>query len=166
MDKWDLYDKKFQKVTTISENDNIPLDLYHYTVNIWILDEENHVLLLKNKLDLELYYPGFWGSLNGNVISEEEPLETCKRILKDKLGILHIENDIEKVDTVLRDPYQYIYETYILKTAINTNNLELSKEFTKAKLVDKKELENMIENGEIAPVLISRINKYIMPILK
>lgn len=166
MDKWDLYDKDFQKVTTISENDNIPLDLYHYTVNIWILNEENHVLLLKNKLDSELYYPGFWGSLNGNVISDEKPLETCKRILKDKLGISLIENAIEKVDTVLRDPYQYIYETYILKASINVDDLELSSEFSKAKLIDKKELENMIENGEIAPVLISRINKYVLPIIK
>ena len=113
-----------------------------------------------------MYYPGFWGSLNGNVISEEKPLETCKRILKDKLGISIIENDIEKVETVLRDPYQYIYETYILKMAISANDLVLSKEFSKAKLVDKKELKNMIENGEIAPVLISRINKYIIPILK
>ena len=115
MDKWDLYDKKLHKVKTIFENEDIPLDLYHYTVNIWIFSKDKHLFLFKNRLNLELYYPGFWGCLNGNVVSGEEPLDTCKRILKKKLGISLAESDIEKVETVFRDPYQYIYETAKLR---------------------------------------------------
>ena len=35
-----------------------------------------------------------------------------------------------------------------------------------AKWVDLKELYNMIENGEIAWVLISRIEEYVIPLMK
>ena len=60
-----------------------------------------------------------------------------------------------------------IYETYILHKDIDLNKIcFLDNTAVQAKWIDLKELYNMIENGEIAWVLISRIEEYVIPLMK
>lgn len=47
---WDLYDKNFKKTgKVVQENniDDIPDGLYHLTVNVWIINSSNEVLMVK-----------------------------------------------------------------------------------------------------------------------
>lgn len=168
MKKWDLYDEKFNNTgIVINDTDEIPDGKYHYSVNLWILNSKNQLLLIRNTLNYNIHYPGFWSSINGNVLSGETPNETCINTVKTKIGIDIFDNELIKVDTRLRDPYHYIYETYIIRKDIDLNEISFNDNTAvQAKWIDLKELYNMIENGEIAWVLISRIEEYVIPLMK
>lgn len=168
--KWDLYDNKFQKTDLVIEESDfnqIPKHLYHLTVNVWIMNSEKKVLLLKKAMNYDLRYPGSWTSINGNVESASDAITTVYKTVQDKIGI-NIRNDkIREIGKDLRDPYNYIYNTFVIYKEIDTTLITLNeKYYSKVKWVDKDELENMILNGEIEFSLISRIEKYILPLLK
>ena len=167
MQYWELYDKDLNKTNiVIEEGDDIPKELYHYTVNIWIINSKKEILLVKNSLNPSLYYPGFWCSINDNVLKGEKPIDACLRSVYSNIGIKINKTNIKKLDTCLRDPYQYIYETYIITEDINIDDVKYRKlNISDVKWVDKVELNNMIENGEIAYVLIPRIKQYIFPLI-
>lgn len=168
MNRWNLYDGSFKKTdVVINENEDVPAGLYHYSVNIWIVNSKNQLLLIRNTLNYNLHYPGFWNSINENVLEGEEPIETCIKAVDNKIGIKLEETDFEKLDTKTRDPYHYIYETYVVKKDINLADIKFNDTTAiQAKWVDLKELYNMIENGEIAWVMISRLEEYIIKYLK
>ena len=168
MNRWNLYDGSFKKTdVVINENEDVPAGLYHYSVNIWIVNSKNQLLLIRNTLNYNLHYPGFWNSINENVLEGEEPIETCIKAVDKKIGIKLEETDFEKLDTKTRDPYHYIYETYVVKKDINLADIKFNDTTAiQAKWVDLKELYNMIENGEIAWVMISRLEEYIIKYLK
>ena len=168
MSKWDLYDSNFQKTGIIIDStEEIPDDKYHYSVNIWIINSDKKLLLIRNTLNYNIHYPGFWNSINGNVLSGETPADTCIKTVKSKIGIDISKDELNKVDTRLRNPYHYIYETYIVNKDIDLNEICFEDNTAvQAKWLDLKELYNMIENGEIAWVLIPRIEEYVIPIIK
>ncbi len=168
MSKWDLYDDKFNNTgIVVDEIDEIPDGKYHYSINAWILNSKKQLLLIRNTLNYNIHYPGFWSSINGNVLSGENPVDTCIKTIYSKIGINVSISDIEKIDTRLRDPYHYIYETYMVNKDIDLNQIcFVDNMAVQAKWVDLKELYNMIENGEISWVLISRIEEYVIPLMK
>ena len=168
MSKWDLYDDKFNNTGIIvDEIDEIPDGKYHYSINAWILNSKKQLLLIRNTLNYNIHYPGFWSSINGNVLSGETPMDTCIKTIYSKIGINVSISDIEKIDTRLRDPYHYIYETYMVNKDIDLNQIcFVDNMAVQAKWIDLKELYNMIENGEISWVLISRIEEYVIPLMK
>ena len=131
------------------------------------MNSKKQVLLVRNNLNYNLHYPGFWNSINGNVLSGENPIETCIRTVKEKIGIKVKKSELKKIDTRLRDPYKYIYETYIINKDIDLSDIVFNDNTSvQAKWIDLKELYNMIENGEIAWVLIPRIEEYVIPCMK
>ena len=168
MSKWDLYDKNFNNTgIIINYTDEIPEDKYHYSINIWTLNSKKQLLLIRNTLNYNIHYPGFWNSINGNVLSGDTPIDTCIKSINSKIGIKISDVELKKVDTRLRDPYHYIYETYILYKDIDLNKICFNDNTAvQAKWIDLKELYNMIENGEIAWVLIPRIEEYVIPLMK
>ena len=168
MSTWDLYDKNFNNTgIIINDTDEIPEDKYHYSINIWALNSKKQLLLIRNTLNYNIHYPGFWNSINGNVLSGDTPIDTCIKSINSKIGIKISDVELKKVDTRLRDPYHYIYETYILYKDIDLNKICFNDNTAvQAKWIDLKELYNMIENGEIAWVLIPRIEEYVIPLMK
>ena len=168
MSKWDLYDKNFNNTgIIINDTDEIPEDKYHYSINIWTLNSKKQLLLIRNTLNYNIHYPGFLNSINGNVLSGDTPIDTCIKSINSKIGIKISDVELKKVDTRLRDPYHYIYETYILYKDIDLNKICFNDNTAvQAKWIDLKELYNMIENGEIAWVLIPRIEEYVIPLMK
>lgn len=168
MSKWDLYDDKFNNTgIVINDTDEIPDGKYHYSINVWILNSKNQLLLIRNTLNYNIHYPGFWSSINGNVLSGESSTETCIKTINSKIGIKITDSEIKTIDKKLRDPYHYIYETYIVNKDIDLNEICFIDNTTvQAKWIDLKELYNMIENGEIAWVLIPRIEEYVIPLMK
>ncbi len=168
MNKWDLYDQNFNNTgITIDETEEIPDGKYHYSVNVWILNSKKQLLLVRNTLNYNLHYPGFWNSINGNVLSGETPVDACKKAINAKIGIKIGDDELNKIDTKVRDPYHYIYETYVVYKDIELQEIHfIDNTKVQAKWIDLKELYNMIENGEIAWVLIPRIEEYIVPLMK
>ena len=166
--KWDLYDKDFNKTNqTINEYEPIPNDLYHLTVNLWIINSKKQVLILKKAMNYDLHYPGYWTGLNGNVLESNTALDTIPLVIKEKLNLDIELSNIKEIGIDLRDPYNYIYNTFIINYDIEINDISLDEEqYTKCKYVDYDELVNMINNGEIEYPLIDRIEKYLIPELK
>ena len=57
MNKWDLYNKNFEKTNeTINENDEILEGKYHWTINTFIINSKKQVLLIKRSLNYNLHY--------------------------------------------------------------------------------------------------------------
>ena len=168
MSKWDLYDDKFNNTgIVINDTDEIPDGKYHYSINVWILNSKKQLLLIRNTLNYNIHYPGFWSSINGNVLSRESSTETCIKTINSKIGIKITDSEIKTIDKKLRDPYHYIYETYIVNKDIDLNEIcFIDNTAVQAKWIDLKELYNMIENGEIAWVLIPRIEEYVIRLMK
>lgn len=167
--KWDLYDKNFKFVgKTIDENQNdeIPDGLYHMTVNVWVINSQSQVLLLKKAMNFSLRYPGLWTSINGNVKSGETSIESVKDVVKQKIGILVDEKDIVELGIDTRDPHHYIFNTFVVYMDINLKEIKIDEEIiSKVKWVDINELENMINNGEMELPLVPRIETYLKQIL-
>ena len=168
MSKWDLYDDKFTNTgIVINDTDEIPDGKYHYSINAWILNSKKQLLLIRNTLNYNIHYPGFWSSINGNVLSGESSIETCIKTINSKIGIKILDSEMKTIDKKLRNPYHYIYETYIVNKDIDLNEIcFIDNTVVQAKWIDLKELYNMIENGEIAWVLIPRIEEYVIPLMK
>lgn len=167
--KWDLYDKNFNYIgKTIEESqcNKIPNNLYHMTINLWIINSKKQVLLTKKIMNFNLRYPGLWTGLNGNVNAGETPVDCAKRIVEDKIGLKLNDDNLTEISRDLRDPYHYIYITFVVKLDIDLTDLTLNNNFvTKVKWADLTEVENMINNGEMEMPLVSRIDKYIKPYL-
>lgn len=167
--EWDLYDKNFKPVDKVINEiqfDEIPDGYYHMTVNVWIINSNNQVLLLRKSLNFNLRYPGLWTSINGNVESGQTSIESVKQIVKEKIGLDINDQEITEVGKEFRDPHHYIFNTFVIKKNIDLKNIKINeKNFSKVKWADIVELENMINNGEIEVPLIDRIEKYIKPIL-
>ena len=167
--KWDLYDKDFKfvgKTIEESRNDEIPDGLYHMTVNVWIINSQKQVLLLKKVLNFNLRYPGLWTSINGNVKSGETSIECVKNVVKQKIGITVDEKSIVELGKDVRDPHHYIFNTFVVYMDIDLEEIEINEKIiSKVKWVDIKELENMISNGEMELPLLPRIDNYIKNII-
>lgn len=168
---WDLYNKNFEKTgKVVQENniDDIPNGLYHLTVNVWIINSKNEVLMVKKSLNFDLRYPGYWTSINGNVASGDDSYCTIKKIILKKIGIkLTSVDKIIKLGEDIRNPHHYIYETFIIQKDLNIETIFTDEiYYSKAKWIDIEEIKNMIGNGEIEFPLIERIEKYILPFLK
>lgn len=168
MAKWDLYDKNFKKTSeVIDAHDEIEDGKYHFSVNLYIINSKKQLLLIRKSLNYNLHYPGFWNIINGNVISGESIDEACRNAVFSKIGINIQSNEFNKIDTKLRDPYHYIYETYVIYKDIDLKTIKfIDNIYVQAKWVDLQELYDMISNGEIAWVLVPRIEEYIVKLMK
>lgn len=168
MAKWDLYNSNFENTgIIIDEGDKIEDGYYHSSTNSWIINSKKELLLIRKTLNYNLHYPGFWSSIDSNVLSGECGIDSAIKSINDRIGINIEKKEIVEINKDLRDPYNYIYETYIIKKDIELSKIKFNDEIAvQAKWIDLKELYNMIENGEIAWVLIPRIEKYVIPYMQ
>jgi isopentenyldiphosphate isomerase len=85
----------------------------------------------------------------------------------NKIGIKIDCSEIKSINITIRNPFHYIYETIIIKKDIDLDEIKFNDDTcVQAKWVDLEELYNMIGNGEIAWVMISRIEDYIIPYMQ
>lgn len=167
MEHWDLYTDEFINThNTILSSEEIPNGYYHIALELWIVNDQHEVLLLKNTLDYSKRYPGSWCCIGGNLCTGETKDEAVRRIVQEKIGISINLSNIYMFSPVKRDPYKYAYITYIIFDNIDLNTINFKDNNSlEAKFVNKKELQNMCNNGEIAYYLISRINNQVMEYL-
>lgn len=168
MVKWDLYDENFNKTDRIIDEDClIDNGYYHISTNTWIINSRKEVLLVRNALNYELYYPGFWGPISENVLSGDDGIITVYKSVLDMIGIKIQIDNVKRRDITKRDPFHYMYETYIVKKEIDVDKLKINRDkIINVKWANYDEVNNMLNNGEIALVFKSRIEKYVLPLLR
>lgn len=115
---WDLYDKNRKKLNiTIKKGDRLPEGTYHAVVDVFVVNENNEVLLVKRSKDKEVY-PCMWESgAGGSVKAGETFIEAARRELYEETkisqkGLIPIGIDISKIS---------IYTEYFLRVYNNTN---------------------------------------------
>lgn len=170
MKTWDLYNSDLVKTgKTILENEKIPEGYYHMALEIWIINSNSQIMLFKNSLDYSKRYPGSWSCLGDNLYTNEKVTDAVDRILNEKINVNNLANidNLVILEPVKRDPYQYAYITCIVFSDFDDNIIEFNDQsYSCFKCVNKKELINMCNNGEIAYYLIGRINDKILDYIK
>lgn len=98
---------KAQKTPNLNENEDAQ-SLKKNALGV-IVNNDNKILLLKRSPNIEAWQPSKWALVGGGVENGEEPVDACKREIKEETGII-IDNFKEKVK-IQRNPesVEYIF---------------------------------------------------------
>ena len=101
MEYWDLYDKNRQKLNKIHlRGKELNEGEYHIVVNIWIINDQNKILLTKrhpNKI-----WPLKWECTGGSVIAGEDSFTGAIREVEEEIGIRLKKENGKLIDTIVR----------------------------------------------------------------
>ena len=133
--------------------------LWHKAVHVWIVNDNNEILLQYRCAEKSLY-PNLWDcSFAGHIGVGESSIEGLIREGKEELGI---EVDLEKLEFVMTITVEnVVYEkiisnefddVYILRQNIDINEIKFQKEeVSDAKYVSLEKFFEFIEKGDIVP---------------
>lgn len=154
MEKIDVLDKDGNKTGIIKTKKEVYENGdYHRTVHIWIINDNNEILVQKRHPKKETF-PNLWAiSVAGHVRSGETSLDALKRELKEELGQKVEDKNIKFLFTLKREqPYKdhllhVIDDVYLVKLNINVEETKLQfSELTDIKYVYYEYLEQIFKN--------------------
>lgn len=163
---WDIYDIDGNKTGRLHERGVtiLPGD-YHICVEVWIINENNELLIQKRSPFLKVL-PGLWSFTTGCVLSGETSVKACAREVKEELGIDIPENGFEYIFRAKRT--DILFDVYAVKTHFDINEISIqTSEVSDFKIVSFDEIRKMIKNGsfyeypELAELIRHIENKYI-----
>jgi len=112
-----------------------PTTIYRVTVKAYITDENDKVLVVKEKQD-------FWSLPGGGLEHGESPEDCIKREIKEELGIEDVTvGEIAYSTTVYLDQRDYWMIWVVYKATIGTSDFVVGDGVTDAKYIDISELE-------------------------
>ena len=86
MEKWDLYDSDFNKLSkTAYRGDRLADDEYHLVVNVWIKNSEGKFLITQRCPQKS--HPRMWECTGGSAVFGDSDIDACVREIKEELGI-------------------------------------------------------------------------------
>lgn len=164
MENWDLYDEDLNITGKITKRtDNLPEGYYHLSVEVWIINSNNELLMLRSNYDYSKLYPGLWKCLTGNLVAGEDVYDCITRIFKKKLGISVNLQKVTIYGPTKKKEYRYAYYTCFIKDDIDIGILSVDDNiYMDYEYLDKDELIKKCNNGEIAYYLIDRINNEVI----
>jgi len=113
-----------------------PNTIYRVTVKAFITDENNKILVVKEKQD-------FWSLPGGGLEHGESPEECIKREIKEEIGLENVTvEDIAYSTTVYLDKRDYWMTWIVYKAKIGSSNFVLGDGVTEAKFIDICEIES------------------------
>ena len=150
MERFDLYDKDRRPLgRTHQRGVPLPKGAYHLVVFAWIVNSRGQLLLTLRSPE-KLYYPNTWAATGGAVIAGETGPEGIAREVFEETGISARPEEFRLLGTVRRK--DSFAETYLLKKDVPLEDLVMQEgETCDARWVSRRELEEMIRRGEIAP---------------
>ncbi|PID83008.1 MAG: hypothetical protein CSB15_00335 [Clostridiales bacterium] len=166
MEKWDLYDKDFNKLEkTMYRGDKVPKNCYRLVVDICIFNSEDKMLISQRKEDKK-HYPNYWEfSASGAVISSEIIEDAIKRETLEEIGLDINDENLRPYITIHSE--HSFHNIYMIKKDLDIKNLKIQETEVKAiKWASKDEIKEMINKNEfmqyqdgIIDLLFSMINK-------
>jgi isopentenyldiphosphate isomerase len=129
--------------------------IIHKTVHVWILNENNEILMQKRSSNRD-YFPNVWDPTHGGHIqSGESSLAAVIREINEELGISINNNDVEfmfcwhqklEYNSIINDSFM---DVYLVKKSFDLNYIKIQEEeLSEVKLVTIKELEEIINKKE------------------
>jgi len=113
-----------------------PNTIYRVTVKAFITDENNKVLVVKEKQN-------FWSLPGGGLEHGESPQDGIKREIKEEIGLEDVTvGDIAYSTTVYLDQRDYWMTWIVYKAKVGSSNFVLGDGVTEAKFIDISEIES------------------------
>jgi len=113
-----------------------PSTIYRVTVKAFITDENNNVLVVKEKQN-------FWSLPGGGLDHGESPQDGIKREIKEEIGLENVTvGDIAYSTTVYLDQRDFWMTWIVYKAKIDSSNFILGDGVTEAKFIDIREIES------------------------
>jgi 8-oxo-dGTP pyrophosphatase MutT (NUDIX family) len=151
-EKWDLYTKDRQKTGLKHVRGNaIPNGYYHIVVEVWTIIDHKRILLTKRHPDKP--YGLLLECTGGSILSNEDSMKGAIREIKEEIGLVITEWDLEKVMEYMNEDTIYdVYMNYQSEDCVKRIKLQ-EEEVVDKMIVTYKEFSNLITRGEIIPKL-------------
>ncbi len=124
---------------------------WHKTVHVWLLNDNNELLIQKRAKDKETF-PNLWAiSIAGHVITDEDSIQAAQREIREEIGLnISKENLIYMFSIKRKQPYKNGYlnvldDVYLLKYNLDVDSAKLQKEeLSDIKFINYKEFEKRL----------------------
>lgn len=152
----DVLDENGNKTGEVETKEEIyKKGLWHRSVHIWIMND-NQELLVQKRNPFKKTYPNLWAvSSAGHVLAGEDSVESGLRELKEELDIDAKKEELEFMFTIKRvqpyhDSYMHVFDdVYLLHKNIDVEKTKLQvEELTDIKYVYYEYLENIFREGD------------------
>lgn len=154
----DEYNIRGEKLGVIDKSEAHKKGLWHKSIHVWIINDNNEILLQYRCKDKKLY-PDTWDcSFAGHISSGESSIDAVLREGKEEIGI---DVDLEKLEYILTNKENLVYDEinsnefvdiYILKQNFDLNNIKFQQEeVSDAKYVKVEEFFDLIDNSKLVP---------------
>ncbi len=154
----DWYDKKGNHKGIIDKAIAHKKGLWHKSIHVWIINDNNEVLLQK-RCSSKSFYPNYWDcSFSGHVGESESCITSAIREGKEEIGLEVKEKDLTYLFTI-KEVLKWnnivskeFVEVYIMRKNVKIQNLIYQKEEVEcAKYFKLKEIFSKHRNKDIFP---------------
>ena len=154
----DEYNLRGEKIGVVDKDVAHEKGLWHKSVHVWILNDDNQILLQYRCGDKKLY-PDTWDcSFAGHISAGESSIEALLREGKEELGI---DVDLDNLEYILTNKEHISYENinsnefvdiYILRQDVKLEDiLYQEEEVSDAKYVTIDEFFDLMDNDKLLP---------------
>ncbi len=168
METWDLYDEnKNLSGKTMIRGDEIPDNLYHLVVHVWIKNDKGEYLISQRAEDRKTC-PLMWECSGGSVLQGETSIQGAVREVKEELGIDLNENDGKLVYSKVRKivngaKFNDIMDVWLFEYngIVDLENATTA-EVRDYKWMNKEEIKEYFDSGKLVQTLgyfFDEINK-------
>lgn len=146
IEKWDAYDKYFNKIAdgSLIRGEVIPDWVYHLVGEIIVKHTDGTYLLMQR--DYKKQFGGKWElTAGGSALQGESPLECAIRELREETGIVC--SDLKELKRVVHDGHHSLFVEYLCVTKCDKNSIVLQEgETVDYKWVNREDILKMGED--------------------
>lgn len=146
IEKWDAYDKYFNKIAdgSLIRGEVIPDGVYHLVGEIIVKHTDGTYLLMQR--DYKKQFGGKWElTAGGSALQGESPLECAIRELREETGIVC--SDLKELKRVVHDGHHSLFVEYLCVTKCDKNSIVLQEgETVDYKWVNREDILKMGED--------------------
>ena len=136
---------------------------FHVVIEIWTMNSRGQVLLTQRHPDKA--FGGMWECTGGAVQAGEDSLSAAVRELSEETGIAAEPSELTLLGTVYTGPI--IIDSYLVHKDAELSQLHLQpEEVIGAQWVEIEQLDEMWEQGILAPTAVKRLDLYREKILE
>ena len=156
MELVDIYDAQGKPTGIVrARGDPLKDGEYLLAVGVWIVDEENNILLTQRSLE-KRWAPGKWENTAGHVQAGEDCPAAMVRELWEEIGLKVSKEEL--IPLGIARTGKYFGENYGLRLRKHPDRLILQPgETCAAKWVTPEELDAMAKSGELSPSVLSHL---------
>ena len=122
---------------------------------------------MQKRSPLKRVYPNLWSIfVKGHIESEEEPIDACKREVKEELGIDIYEQELEFLYTIKEEKVsgsdfieRIFFDTFLLRKDVDMSKIQIQKEeLCEIKWVSVETIQSLVKTG--SRLLVPNQNDY------